>query len=189
MNLGKDKIVESEKMSEDETIVFGGGCFWCTEAVFDMFKGVNDTLPGYAGGNIEDPSYDDVCTGSTGHAEVLQIKYDPKIIKLDVLLDVFFTMHDPTTLNRQGADVGTQYRSIILYTNDEQKKASEEYIKYIRKDFGKPITTEIKKLTKFYPAEEYHRKYYGKNANLPYCSMVIGPKIHKVEKKFALLLK
>ncbi|MFI5412811.1 MAG: peptide-methionine (S)-S-oxide reductase MsrA [Candidatus Micrarchaeales archaeon] len=174
---------------KNEIIVFGGGCFWCTEAVFEMFKGVSSTTPGYAGGNVTNPTYDDVCVGNTGHAEVLQIEYDPKIIEFDTLLEVFFTMHDPTTLNRQGADSGTQYRSIILYTAEEQKTLSEKFIKNIQKDYSKPIVTEVKKLDKFYPAEQYHMKYYDKNPDAGYCSIVIGPKVQKVKKKFAELLK
>ena len=131
--------------NETEIIVLGGGCFWCTEAVFEFFSGVVKTMPGYAGGSIKNPTYDQVCEGDTGHAEVLQIEYDPKLVSLDKLLDVFFTMHDPTSLNRQGADFGTQYRSIILYTSDSQKKAIDQFIGSAKKDFGKPIVTEVKK--------------------------------------------
>lgn len=174
---------------KSEVVDFGGGCFWCTEAVFELFKGVSKTAPGYAGGNVANPTYDDVCMGNTGHAEVLQIEYDPEIIPFDTLLEVFFTMHDPTTLNRQGADSGTQYRSIILYTTNEQKTAAEKFIANIQKEYTKPIVTEIKKLDKFYPAEQYHMKYYDKNPDAGYCSIVIGPKVYKVKKKFAELLK
>lgn len=169
-----------------ETIVFGGGCFWCTEAVFRLFKGVTDASPGYAGGTTSNPTYDQVCDGYTGHAEVLKVDYDPKIITLETLFDIFFTMHDPTTLNRQGADFGNQYRSIILYTTDRQKEAAEKFIRGIQKDFPDPIVTEIKRLDRFYPAEAYHRRYYERNENKPYCSAVIGPKIAKVKKKYGL---
>ncbi|MDE1822918.1 MAG: peptide-methionine (S)-S-oxide reductase MsrA [Candidatus Micrarchaeota archaeon] len=169
-----------------EKIVFGGGCFWCTEAVFSMFKGVVATVPGYAGGNSKNPTYEEVCTGTTGHAEVLEIEYDPGVAPLEKLLDIFITMHDPTSMNRQGADVGSQYRSIILYMNDEQKKTAQEFLASHQKDFGKPIVTEIKKLDQFYPAEGYHKKYYDKNKLNPYCMLVIGPKVDKVKKKFRL---
>lgn len=169
-----------------DTIIFGGGCFWCTEAVFDMFDGVVKTMPGYAGGSAPNPTYEQVCTGQTGHAEVLRIEYDPKKISLEKLLRVFFEMHDPTTLNRQGADYGTQYRSIILYSSETQKETAAGFIKKIQKNFDKPIVTELKKLEKFYPAEDYHQKYFGNNPNQPYCTIVIGPKIQKIKKEFGL---
>jgi peptide-methionine (S)-S-oxide reductase len=169
-----------------ETIVFGGGCFWCTEAVFRLFDGVTETMPGYAGGTTANPTYDQVCDGYTGHAEVLKIDYDTDKIKLDKLLDVFFTMHDPTTLNRQGADSGTQYRSIILYKNDKQKEAAEKFIRGIQENYKDPIVTEIKRLEKFYPAEDYHQRYFEKNPKQGYCSVVIGPKIAKVKRKYGL---
>jgi peptide-methionine (S)-S-oxide reductase len=172
--------------SETQAIVFGGGCFWCTEAVFSMIEGVVKTMPGYAGGTTKNPTYEEVCSGDTGHVEVLQVEYDPKIVALDKLLDVFFTMHDPTTIDRQGADVGSQYRSIILYTSDEQKRGAENFIKGIQKNFGKPIVTEVKKLDKFYPAESYHKDYYDKNKINPYCMFVVKPKVDKVKKKFGL---
>lgn len=168
-----------------ETIVFGGGCFWCTEAVFQLFDGIIDTMPGYAGGTTPNPSYDQVCGGDTGHTEVLKVDYDPKKIDLDKLLDIFFTMHDPTSLNRQGADSGTQYRSIILYTNDRQKEAAEKFIRSIQKDYRDPIVTEVKRLDKFYPAESYHKDYYERNPGQGYCSVVIGPKIAKVKRSTA----
>jgi methionine-S-sulfoxide reductase len=172
-----------------ETIVLGGGCFWCTEAVFELFKGVIKTVPGYAGGWKNNPSYTLVCSGLTGHAEVLSIEYDPKIIPLETILDIFFTMHDPTTMNRQGADIGTQYRSIILYTTDEQKETSEKFINKIQKDYDKPIVTEVKKLEKFFPAEDYHKNYFDNNPGKGYCTLVISPKVQKVKKKFAELIK
>jgi peptide-methionine (S)-S-oxide reductase len=166
--------------------VFGGGCFWCTEAVFRLFKGIINAEPGYAGGTTQNPTYDQVCDGYTGHAEVLRIEYDPKAISIETLLDVFFTMHDPTSLNRQGADVGTQYRSIILYTLATQREAAEKSIRNVQKEFPRPIVTEIRRLDKFWPAEEYHKRYYERNEDKPYCSAVIGPKIQKVKKKYGL---
>lgn len=174
---------------KNDIIVFGGGCFWCTEAVFEMFKGVINTMPGYAGGNTKDPTYWQVATGTTGHAEVLQIEYDAKVISLDVLLDIFFTMHDPTTLNRQGPDVGTDYRSIILYTSNSQKAQIEKVIKNVQSNFSNPIVTEVRELDKFYPAEEEHQRFYDRNANPFYCSVVIGPKVAKITKKFKDILK
>ena len=170
---------------KNETIVFGGGCFWCTEAVFKMIKGVVDTTPGYAGGTTANPTYEQVCTGSTGHAEVLKSDYNPERVTLERLLDVFMTMHDPTSLNRQGADTGTQYRSMVLYNTDEQKKTVEAFLKRAQKNFDKPIVTEVRKLDRFYVAEDYHKRYYDKNPNLPYCIMVIRPKVEKVREKFS----
>ena len=169
-----------------EKIVFGGGCFSCTEAVFQLFKGDLKQTPGYAGGKAKNPTYENVCTGETGHAEVLEIEYNQKAIEFDTLLDIFFTMHDPTTLNVQGADVGMQYRSIILYSAEAQKKKAEAFIKKIQKDFSDPIVTEIKKLTAFYPAEDYHKDYYVNNPLQPYCALTIGPKIAKIKKKYGL---
>jgi len=169
-----------------ETIVFGGGCFWCTEAVFAMFEGVVRTDPGYAGGKTKNPTYDQVCNGDTGHAEVLQIEYDPAKASLEKLLDIFFDMHDPTTLNQQGADFGTQYRSIILYTSPEQKAIIDKAIQKVQKTLPKPIVTEVKKLEKFYPAEGYHKDYYDKNKINPYCTFVIRPKVDKIKKKYNL---
>ncbi len=172
-----------------QTIVLGGGCFWCTEAVFLKIKGVLKVTSGYSGGTTQNPTYEQVCTGKTGHAEVLKIEYNPEIVSLETLLDVFFTIHDPTTLNRQGSDVGTQYRSIILYTTEEQKNIAENFIKNIQKKFDKVIVTEIKQLTNFYPAEDYHQNYYGKNPNNPYCTFQIPGKFAKVSKKFRPNLK
>jgi peptide-methionine (S)-S-oxide reductase len=181
-----------------EIIVLGGGCFWCVEAVFSRLKGVTSVLPGYTGGQKENPSYEEVCSGETGHAEVAQIEFDPQIISFEKLLEVFFKTHDPTSLNRQGNDVGTQYRSIILYTSEEQKKLAEEYIenlqkKYLRDDqevvpYDKKIKTEVQKLEKFYPAEDYHQKYFENHSNLPYCQFVIAPKVEKMEEEFGDIL-
>ena len=187
-------------------IVFGGGCFWCTEAVFRELKGVISVMPGYAGGSTRSirpqggeavestgspqaaPTYESICTGKTGHAEVSQIEYDPSEVSLDDLLTVFFATHDPTTLNRQGNDTGTQYRSIILYTMQDQK---EEALKFIEKlnDAGSKIVTEVKPLDKFYLAEEYHRQYFNKNPDKAYCQVVINPKLEKLKDKFNKLLK
>jgi peptide-methionine (S)-S-oxide reductase len=169
-----------------ETIVLGGGCFWCTEAVFSMLEGVVKVTPGYAGGTTENPTYEQVCGGDTGHAEVLRVEYDPELISFEKLLDVFFSMHDPTSINRQGNDTGSQYRSVILYSSGEQKKEAEEFIKRIQINFDKPVATEVKKLLKFYPAEPYHQDYYKKNPLQPYCLFVVRPKVDKVKKKFNL---
>jgi peptide-methionine (S)-S-oxide reductase len=162
-----------------EVIVLGGGCFWCVEAVFSKTRGVVSVLPGYAGGETENPTYEQVCSGETGHAEVAEIKFDPQIVSLVKLLEVFFKIHDSTSLNRQGNDVGTQYRSIILYTSEEQKIRIEEFIGRLQESRGKDknIVTEVKKLEKFYPAEDYHQKYFENHADLPYCQFVIVPKI------------
>ncbi len=154
-----------------------------------MFRGVIKTMPGYAGGTTKNPTYDDVCSHDTGHAEVLEITYDPDVIPINTLLEIFFAMHDPTEHNRQGADVGSQYRSIILYTTEEQKKAAESFIKIAQRDFSKPIATEIRKLDKFYDAESYHRDYFERNPIQPYCIFVVGPKVKKIREKFKDLLK
>lgn len=172
-----------------ESIVFGGGCFWCTEAVFKMFRGVISTMPGYAGGTKANPTYGEVCTGTTGHAEVLKIEYDPLTVNIDTLLDIFFNMHDPTQINRQGNDVGGQYRSVIFYTTKQQKDAINKFIDGIRGSFDKPIATQVAKLATFYPAEEHHRLYYDRNRLQPYCMMVVGPKVSKMKKKYVTLLK
>jgi len=168
----------------NETIVFGGGCFWCIEAVFSMINGVVDVTPGYAGGKTENPTYEQVCAGGTGHAEVVKIEYEPQKVSLQTLFEIFFTIHNPTSLNRQGNDIGTQYRSIILYYSQYQKEKAETFIKKIQGNFDKPIVTEIKKLEHFYPAEPYHEKYYIKNPKQPYCQIVIAPKVEKAKKKF-----
>jgi len=164
-----------------ETATFGGGCFWCGEAVFQRIPGVKSVVSGFAGGTTVKPSYEAVCTGSTGHAEVIQITFDPKVISYGKLLEVFFEEHDPTTLNRQGNDVGTQYRSIILYANDEQKKIAEEAKAQAAKNHSGPIVTEIVPLRAFYPAEDYHQNYYNLNKDKnPYCSFIIRPKLRKL---------
>ncbi|MFY9462755.1 MAG: peptide-methionine (S)-S-oxide reductase MsrA [Candidatus Sungiibacteriota bacterium] len=181
--------------SKKEIAVFGGGCFWCTEAVFRELRGVSSVLPGYAGGHPpaggENPTYEQVCGGTTGHAEVIKIDFDPAQIKYEDLLTVFFATHDSTTLNRQGNDVGTQYRSIILYTTEDQQKKAIEFIASLNVSVqeGSSVITEIKPLDKFYEAENEHRDYYAANKNQPYCQLIIQPKLEKVQQKFSALLK
>ncbi|HLM83993.1 MAG TPA: peptide-methionine (S)-S-oxide reductase MsrA [Candidatus Bathyarchaeia archaeon] len=176
---------------KSELAVFGGGCFWCLEAVFSKLKGVRSVTSGYSGGRKAEPTYEEVCSGKTGHAEVAKIEYDPAIISYRELLTVFFAMHDPTTPNRQGSDQGTQYRSIILYANNKQKKEAESFIENLKaeKIFSEPIITEIKLFEDFYPAENYHQKYFEKNTVNPYCQLNISPKIAKLQEKFAELVK
>jgi peptide-methionine (S)-S-oxide reductase len=177
--------------SKYDVATFGSGCFWCTEAIFQRLKGVEKVESGYSGGNVPDPTYEAVCTGKTGHAECTNIYFDPKIISYTKLLEVFFKTHDPTSLNKQGADIGTQYRSVIFYHSDEQKKIAEE-VKYKldeEKIWDKPIVTEISAYKKFYRAENYHQDYYNQNTNQGYCAFVITPKIEKFEKVFKELLK
>ena len=174
-----------------EVAVFGGGCFWCTEVVFDELRGVISVVSGYAGGSTRNPTYEQVCSGSTGHAEVIRIEFDPTEVSFHDLMTVFFGTHDPTTLNRQGNDVGTQYRSAIFYANDEQKRQAEAFIKELNdsKAFGKPVVTTIEPLGEFYEAENYHQKYYAQNPYQPYCQFTIPPKLQKLHKQFAALLK
>jgi peptide methionine sulfoxide reductase msrA/msrB len=173
-----------------ETIVIGGGCFWCVEAVYQNLDGVKSVYSGYAGGTVENPSYEEVCTGRTGAAEVVEITYDKTKTNLDEIFKVFFTVHDPTTLNRQGADVGTQYRSAIFYKNENEKKVAQDLIKELNSEvFSNKIVTTLEPLKKFYKAEEYHQGYYENNKNKPYCEMVIQPKIEKFEKVFKDRLK
>ena len=172
-----------------ETITLAGGCFWCTEAVFSQLKGVEKVTPGYSGGSTDNPSYEEVATGTTGHAESIQIVFDPKILSLDNLLYVFFKLHDPTTLNRQGADTGTQYRSAIFYVNDVQKSAAEKAINTAQKDYRDKIVTEVTKFKNFFPADPSHKDYYFKHRLMPYCVLVIDPKIQKLKKEFGGMLK
>lgn len=174
-----------------EIAVFGGGCFWCTEAIFQNLKGVISVSSGYAGGTKDDPTYAEVSAGRTGHAEVNRIEFDPAVIGYETLLEVFFNLHDPTTLNRQGGDVGEQYRSVIFYATEEQKRIAESHIKKLtaQKIFGSPIVTELKPLTKFYPAESYHQNYYWNNQDMPYCRLVISPKLTKLRRQYGRLLK
>jgi peptide-methionine (S)-S-oxide reductase len=164
-----------------ETAVLGGGCFWCVEAVYERIDGVVSVEAGYAGGTKDNPTYDDVCTGTTGHAEVARITYDPSKTSFDNLLNVFWHAHDPTTLNRQGADAGTQYRSVIFYQSAEQKRAAERSLKEAQKSFGDPIVTEITALKTFFKAEDYHQDYFKNHPNAPYCVFVIKPKLHKLK--------
>ena len=170
---------------------FGSGCFWCTEAVFQQLKGVERVVSGYSGGASQNPTYEDICTGGTGHAEVIQVTYDPQVVKYDELLEVFWKTHDPTTLNRQGNDVGTQYRSVVFYHDEEQRRLAEHY--KLRLDaagiFRGPIVTEISPLATFYPAENYHQNYFQDNSRQPYCSFVIRPKLEKLREVFADKLK
>jgi peptide-methionine (S)-S-oxide reductase len=174
-----------------DTTTFGTGCFWCTEAVFQELKGVIKVTSGYSGGQVPQPTYEEVCSGTTGHAECLQIVYDPAVISFDELLEVFWESHDPTTLNRQGNDVGTQYRSAIFYHNEQQKEKAEHYkAELIRnKAYDKPIVTEITPFKVFYPAENYHQDYYNLHGTQPYCRLVIRPKLEKFEKVFKDKLK
>ena len=172
-------------MSKNNTehAILGGGCFWCVEAVYERIEGVSEVISGYAGGQTKNPTYQEVTSGKTGHAEVCKIIFDSSVVTFDEILDIFWQAHDPTTLNRQGADIGTQYRSAIYYTNDSQKKSTEEALEKASKIFDKPITTEVKELDNFYLAEGYHQDYYENNPNAPYCAFVIAPKIKKLGKK------
>lgn len=174
-----------------EYATLGGGCFWCTEAVFMRLNGVIESYPGYSGGKIPNPTYEQISTGTTGHVEVVHIKYDPLIITFQTILEIFFATHDPTTLNQQGADVGEQYRSVIFYHTEEQKRISEEMIKTLteNKVYPKKIVTAVEPFTAFYPAEEYHQKYYDRNKYQSYSMFVIKPKVQKLEKNFKEKLK
>ncbi|RZJ72316.1 MAG: peptide-methionine (S)-S-oxide reductase [Flavobacterium sp.] len=182
-----------EEQNGMETATFAGGCFWCTEAVFLEIDGVKSVTSGYIGGKVANPSYKDVCTGDTGHAEAVQIVFDPKKVQFGELLEIFFSTHDPTTLNRQGNDVGTQYRSEVFYHNAAQKELTEAYIKELEKEatygFGKKVVTKVSKAPTFYPAEDYHQNYYAQNKENPYCYFVITPKVEKVKQKYKAQLK
>lgn len=180
---------KGDKMENSQTIILGGGCFWCMEAVFEDVKGVTKVESGYAGGDVKNPTYEQVCTGTTGHAEVVKITFDDKIVDLKKLLNIFFAVHDPTTLNRQGNDVGSQYRSVIFYFNDKQKEIAEEVIRSESDKFNKPIVTEVLKAPIFYKAEEYHQDYFKKNPNQGYCIYVVRPKVDKFIEKFPNLKK
>ncbi len=169
-----------------ETLTLGGGCFWCLEAVFDELKGVTGVESGYAGGHVPNPTYTQVSEGNTGHAEVVQITFDPRVVSRDTILKVYFTIHDPTTLNRQGNDVGEQYRSVIFYMSEEQKRAAEEKIRALTaaRHFPAPIVTGVEKAGPFYVAEDYHQEYFANNPRQPYCQMVVAPKVRKALEKF-----
>ncbi|WP_277487608.1 peptide-methionine (S)-S-oxide reductase MsrA [Catalinimonas alkaloidigena] len=170
---------------------FGNGCFWCTEAIFQNLNGVEKVVSGYSGGHVDNPTYKQVCSGTTGHAEVIQITYDPAIISYDELLEVFWKTHDPTTPNRQGNDIGPQYRSAVFYHNEEQREKAEKYKQELNEAgaYDNPIVTEITAFEKFYPAEDYHQNYFNQNGSQPYCSFVIRPKVEKFEKVFKDKLK
>ncbi|NLL43999.1 MAG: peptide-methionine (S)-S-oxide reductase MsrA [Firmicutes bacterium] len=168
---------------------FGGGCFWCLDAIFSDLAGVSKVVPGYSGGHVENPSYEQVCTDKTGHAEVVQITYDPSEISYKELLEVFFSTHDPTTLNRQGGDIGTQYRSVIFYETREEKDIAQEVIAQMAELWDDPIVTELTELENFYPAEDYHHDYFAQNPGQGYCQMVIAPKVAKFRKRFQARLK
>lgn len=174
-----------------EIATFGNGCFWCTEAIFQQLKGVSKVTSGYSGGHVENPTYEEVCSKTTGHAEAIQIEFDPAVITYDELLEVFWQTHDPTTLNRQGNDVGPQYRSVVFYHNETQKKKAEEYKAALDKSgaFSKPIVTSIEPFKNFYAAEDYHQNYFKLNGRAPYCQFVIKPKVEKFEKVFKSKLK
>jgi len=182
---------ENSKPTRREVATLGGGCFWCTEAVFSIVKGVEKVEPGYAGGSTPNPTYEQVSTGTTGHAEVAQITFDSDAISFREILEIFFSTHDPTTLNRQGPDVGTQYRSIIFYHDEEQKAVAKEVIAELEraKKWNAPIITQVEELKVFYRAETYHKDYYKLHPRAPYCQAVIAPKIDKLQKNFALKIK
>lgn len=178
-------------MSNLQTAVLGGGCFWCLEAVFDRLDGVASVESGYMGGHVDRPTYRQVCGGDTGHAEVVRVTFDPAKIALTDLLDVFFTIHDPTTLNRQGNDVGTQYRSVIFYNSDEQRRQAEEAIARLNAShtWPDPVVTAVEPATEFFMAEDYHQEYFANNGNQPYCQLVVAPKVKKFQQKFAAKMK
>ena len=182
----KKEVTEQLNMNYLDTATFGAGCFWCVEAVFQTIDGVEKVESGYSGGHIKNPSYKEICNGNTGHAEVCQITFDPGLVTFDKLLEAFWMSHDPTTINRQGADVGTQYRSVVFYHNDEQKRLAESYKNRLNAEraFQSPVVTEISPLINYYPAEDYHQDYFQNNPNQPYCAMVIGPKLEKFKKVF-----
>jgi peptide-methionine (S)-S-oxide reductase len=182
---------EPPKVGASELATFGGGCFWCTEAVFLQLKGVQKVVSGYSGGHVKNPTYEQICTGTTGHAEVIQVTYDPSVVSYTELLEVFWRTHDPTTKDRQGNDIGPQYRSVIFYHNPEQKKLAEEYKKKIdeAKVYSDPLVTEITPISEFFPAEQYHQNYYAQNSRQPYCMVIIGPKLEKLKTIFKDKLK
>lgn len=172
-----------------EKILLGGGCFWCIEAAYRRVEGVVSAVSGYAGGARKNPSYEQICSGATGHAEVVEVSFDTDIISCEEILEIFFTIHNPTTLNAQGADVGTQYRSVIFYYNDEQKECAKKVAASVKDNFRDPIVTELSEAPEFYPAEAYHQNYYDLNSSQGYCQVVIAPKIAKLESKFSQKLK
>jgi peptide-methionine (S)-S-oxide reductase len=187
----RSEIMSQGSITNRETATLGGGCFWCLEAVYELLKGVDAVVSGYAGGSVPNPSYQHVCSGTTGHAEVVQITFDSAVITYREVLDVFFTIHDPTTLNRQGHDVGTQYRSIILYHSPEQQTIAEQVLGEMdqAKLWPAPIVTTVEPLTAFYPAEEYHQHYFAQNPQQPYCQAIVAPKVAKARSHFLERLK
>ena len=182
---------EKQANGNSEVVTLGGGCFWCIEAVFEELKGVEKVESGYSGGAVPNPTYEQVCTGRTGHAEVVQVTFDPRVVSLKDILRVFFTVHDPTTLNRQGPDEGTQYRSAVFYRDAEQKQAAAEVIAEFTREriWDRPIVTEVTPFKAFYKAEDYHQRYFESNPNQPYCRLVVAPKVKKFREKFAAQLK
>lgn len=176
-------------MTDTERATLAGGCFWCVEAAFKELGGVGSAVSGYTGGDTEDPSYQEVCSGTTGHAEAVQVTYDPSVVGYSELLEVFFSIHDPTTRDRQGPDVGSQYRSAVYYHDDEQRRAVEDYVDSIQEDYPDPIVTEVESLEAFYPAEDYHQDYLEKNPEQAYCRVNVAPKVEKVREKFAGLTR
>lgn len=190
-NVSKEKEIAVMDNQKLETATFAGGCFWCTEALFLELKGVESVVSGYTGGTVKNPTYSQVCDGNTGHAEAIEIKFNPDLISYEDLLEVFFATHDPTTLNRQGADVGTQYRSEIFYHSEAQKNASENFIQLLNDQniYGKKVVTKISSAKEFYEAEDYHQNYYNRNKNQPYCMAVISPKLDKLKKNYKSKLK
>jgi peptide-methionine (S)-S-oxide reductase len=192
LSVGNQAQNKNQKNMKDlEVATLGSGCFWCTEAFFLRLKGVESVVSGYSGGQIKNPTYREVCSGLTGHAEVIQVKFDPSMISYEEVLEVFWNTHDPTTLNKQGADEGTQYRSVVFYHNDSQKKIAEEYKAQLNQSevYNNPVVTEISPFKEFYPAEEYHQNYYMLNPNQGYCQYVIRPKVEKFNKEYASKLK
>ncbi len=186
-----NSVSNKEKQHKESVATFGAGCYWCTEAQFQMLKGVSLVESGFSGGQVDNPTYKEVCMGTTGHAEVCNVYYDPAVITFDELLAAFWTCHDPTTLNRQGNDVGTQYRSVIFYHDDEQKQKAEAYKKKLNEEkaWDKPVVTEIAPFRKFYIADDYHQNYYNENKSQPYCQFVVAPKVDKFKKVFKDKLK
>lgn len=189
--MNNDNSTKKNQESSIDALTLGGGCFWCTEAIFKRVRGVHSAIPGYSGGAVTDPTYEQVCSGNTGHAEVVQVKFDPTIISTDKILEMFWYTHDPTTLNRQGHDVGTQYRSAVFYHSLEQKEVAERIKNELDKKgvYSDPIVTEITSFKNFYPAEKYHINYYDNNRNIPYCSYVIDPKVNKLISTFKKEIK
>ncbi len=185
------KLVTESTSKQEAVATLAGGCFWCTEAVFEHMRGIQDVVSGYIGGQMPNPDYQSVCTGRTGHAEAVEIYYDPTVTTFEELLEVFFKTHDPTTLNRQGADVGTQYRSAVFYHNEEQKLATEQFIEKLNasKEFRSPVVTTLEPASRFYPAEEYHQDYFRKNPNAAYCQAVVKNKVRKFQRTFGDMIK